>query len=71
MYNYKLTELCHDAVEEQIKAEIAEYRYMIPADKAKLVGGLNVVTKSSGGIRLIHDCSHTAGAAVNDVSWHT
>ena len=72
MHNYKLTDLHHEAVEAQIKAEIAEHRYIITAEKPKLVSALNVVTKPSGGIRLIHDCSQPAGAAVNDyVSLHT
>ena len=44
MHNYKLTDLHHDAVEALIKAEIAEHRYIITADKPKLVSALNVVT---------------------------
>ena len=45
MHNYKLTDLHHVAVEVQIKAEIAEQRYIITAEKPKLVSALNVVTK--------------------------
>ena len=55
-----------EAVEEQIKEELTEHRYVITTSQPTLVSALGAIKKPGGGIRLIHDCSRPTGKAIND-----
>lgn len=72
MENYKsATDAQYKAkVDKQIQAELAEGYYQIVNSKPCMVSALGAIPKSNGGIRLIHDCSRPAGAAVNDMAKH-
>ena len=67
MSNYK-SAICSDnfaMVQAQIVEEL-EGRYIVSSEKPKIVSALGAIPKSSGGVRLIHDCSRPSGLAVND-----
>ena len=53
-------------VDNQVKVELAEGRYVKVESKPKIVSALGAIPKETGGIRLIHDCSRPFGKAVND-----
>jgi hypothetical protein len=53
-------------VDAQVKSEIANGNYVPTLNPPKIVSPLGAIPKPEGGIRLIHDCSRPAGAAVND-----
>lgn len=53
-------------MEEQIKIELANNRYVVTQHKPRLVSAIGAVHKSNGGIRLIHDASRPYGGAIND-----
>ena len=68
--NYK-SATCSDnfaMVQGQIveRAVVEEGRYIVSSEKPQIVSALGVITKSSGGLRLIHDCSRPSELAVND-----
>ena len=54
------------AVENQILTEIENGRYLFVHKQPSVVSALGAIPKSSGGVRLIHDCSKPVGGAVND-----
>jgi len=66
MANYTSAKINHTAVEEQIRAEIQEGRYVKVSNKPLLVSALGAIPKSDGSVRLIHDCSRPRGQALND-----
>ena len=53
-------------VQAQIVEELEEGRYIVSSEKPQIVNALGAIPKSSGGVRLIHDCSRPSGLAVND-----
>lgn len=54
-------------VEQQIKKEISEGRYIITEDKPVLISALGAIAKpDSDELRLIHDCSQPKGKSLND-----
>ena len=53
-------------VQAQIVEELEESRYIVSSEKPQIVSALGAIPKSSGGVRLIHDCSRPSGLAVND-----
>ena len=56
-----------DAVEKQIKEEVANGRYEVCGEPPTLVSALGAIPKPGGQrVRLIHDCSRPEGGAVND-----
>ena len=70
MSNYK-SATCSDnfaMVQAQIVEELEEGRYIVSSEKPQIVSALGAIPKSSGGLRLIHDCSRPSGLAVNDYS---
>lgn len=64
--NYSSALNSKDLVEDQIKQEISEGRYIIVHEKPKVISALGAIPKPDGRIRLIHDCSRPHGKAVND-----
>ena len=66
MDNYKSALQNKEQVEEQIKEELAEGRYVFTDTPPTIISALGAISKESGGIRLIHDCSRPSGKAVND-----
>jgi hypothetical protein len=69
MANYKsaTNPACIPLVEDQIRTEVAEGRYIIVREKPPLISALGAIKKEhSKGVRLIHDCSQPAGHALND-----
>lgn len=65
--NYKsaTTGPIRDEVEKQILEEIAKGNYVVSSQKPPIVSSLGAIIKSSGKVRLIHDCSRPAGLSVN------
>ena len=57
---------CRDKVEETIREEITEGRYVVVRDKPCIVSALGAIPKESGSVRLIHDGSRPVGRALND-----
>ena len=55
-------------VEDQIRTEIANGRYVVVDSPAKITSALGAVPKSGNKVRLIHDCSRPTGHAVNDMA---
>lgn len=55
-----------ESVKQQILNEISEGNYVVTNEKPCLISPLGAVSKSDGGIRLIHDCSRPGGTALND-----
>lgn len=64
--NYSSAIKARDLVEDQIRQEIKEGRYVIVQSKPQVVSALGAIPKPDGRIRLIHDCSRPQGRAVND-----
>ena len=64
--NYPSALTNHWKVEKQIQGEIAEGRYVITAEKPKVISAMGAIDKPDGTVRLIHDCSRPQGRAVND-----
>ena len=57
---------------EQVQKEIDMGHYEILPEPPTIISPIGVIPKPDGGIRLIHDCSHPPGRAVNDycsVEW--
>ncbi len=52
-------------VEKQILEEIDNNRYIICNSPAKINSSLGALRKSSGGVRILHDCSRPHGASLN------
>ena len=52
-------------VEAQILKEIDNEHYIICDKPSRIVSSLGAIRKSSGGVRLIHDCSRPDGSSVN------
>ena len=61
------------AVEQTILSEISEGNYVITKSKPTIVSALGAIPKpNSSEVRLIHDCSHPYGQALNDnISTHS
>ena len=57
------------AVEAQLRTEIAEGRLVVVDKRPTIVSALGAIPKPDGGIRLIHDCSQPRGQAVNDYAF--
>lgn len=55
-------------VEQQIKEEIANGRYIITKDRPRIISALGAIMKDNGKVRLIHDCSRPPGNALNDLA---
>ena len=55
-----------ESVENQIKVELSEQRYIICENKPTIISALGAINKSDGSVRLIHDCSRPSGEALND-----
>ena len=55
-----------ESVENQIKVELSEQRYIICENKPTIISALSAIKKSDGSVRLIHDCSRPSGEALND-----
>ena len=53
-------------VERHIQIEIENGRYVVVEDRPRIVSGPAAIPKADGSIRLIHDASRPAGAALND-----
>ena len=51
---------------EQVQKEIDMGYYEILPEPPTIISPIGVIPKPDGGIRLIHDCSHPPGRAVND-----
>ena len=64
--NYPSALTNHWKVVKQIQGELAEGRYVITAEKPKVISAMGAIDKSDGTVRLIHDCSRPQGRAVND-----
>ena len=56
----------YPAVKQQVLHEISEGNYIVCDGKPNFVSPLGAIPKSSGGIRLIHDCSRPLGNSLND-----
>lgn len=54
-------------VEKQILEELANNRYVVVDNKPSIVSSLGAIQKTSGKIRLIHDCSRPRGSSLNDL----
>ena len=64
--NYKSAlEQC-DAVEAQLRDEIANGHYRIVDERPLIVSALGAIPKPDGGVRLIHDASRPTGRGLND-----
>lgn len=65
--NYDSVYKHQESVELQISKEIrlGRYRLCAAGDKPRIVSALGALPKSSGGVRLIHDCSRPQGKSVN------
>ena len=49
-------------VQAQIVEESEEGRYNVSSEKPQIVSALGAIPKSSGGVRLIHDCSRPSAS---------
>ena len=65
MDNYKSAILNKDLVEEQIKVEIAENRYVPMPQPAVITSAIGAIPKPGNGIRIIHDCSRPVNQSLN------
>ena len=54
------------AIKQQVLHEISEGNYIVCDSKPNCIGPLRAIPKSTGGIRLIHDCSRPSGNSLND-----
>ena len=68
MHNYKsATSQYHEQVENQIREEIREVRYVVTSTKPTIVSGIGAIQKSDDiHVRLIHDASKPEGQGLND-----
>ena len=53
-------------IKQQVLHEISEGNYVVCDSKPNLISPLGTIPKSTGGIRLIHDCSRPLGNSLND-----
>jgi hypothetical protein len=54
------------AIKQQVLHEISEGNYIVCDSKPNVISPLGAIPKSTGGIRLIHDCSRPSGNSLND-----
>jgi len=55
-------------VEQQIREEIDNGRYIITPVRPRIISALGAIVKDSGAVRLIHDCSRPHGNALNELA---
>lgn len=66
-YQSALSEENFSKVEAQIVCEMENGRYRVVRAKPRIVSALGALSKSDGGVRLIHDASRPEGASLNDM----
>ena len=54
------------AIKQQVLHEISQGNYIVCDSKPNFISPLGAIPKSTGGIRLIHDCSRPSGNSLND-----
>jgi len=58
--------LNYPAIKQQVLQEISEGNYVVCDSKPDFISPLGAIPKSTGAIRLIHDCSRPLGNSLND-----
>ncbi|MCP4931294.1 MAG: hypothetical protein GY912_04885 [Candidatus Marinimicrobia bacterium] len=74
MKNYFSAFKYRHPVQNQILEEIENGRYLLVNTPPNIVSALGAIPKKNGDVRLIHDCSHPVGNAVNEFAlrfYHT